>query len=92
MKRIVMMLSALCALTGNSSAADDLARNVAVPASHYKPQAVEVSLAAQRLGSVLQAALAGSDKPLALSEKDGRINFAVQPNPVATVALKGAKP
>ena len=63
-----------------------------VPATNYQPQPVEISLAAQRLGDPHQATLAGNDKPLALSEKDGRINFVVQPNPVATIVLKGTKP
>ena len=63
-----------------------------VTATNYQPQPVEISLAAQRLGDQRQATLAGSDKPLAFSEKGGRIHFVVQPDPVATVVLKGAKP
>jgi hypothetical protein len=65
--------------------------DAAVPATNYRPQQMEISLAAQRLGRVRQAMLVGSDKALALSETDGRICFTVQPDPVATVVLKGAK-
>jgi hypothetical protein len=66
--------------------------DAAVPATNYKPQAMEISLAAQRFGNIQQASLAGSNKPLAMLEKDGRVNFVVQPDPVASVLLKGAKP
>jgi len=65
--------------------------DAAVPASNYQPASVEISLAAQQLGDRNQATLAGSDKALTLSEKDGRLSFVVQPNPVATVVFKGRK-
>jgi hypothetical protein len=64
--------------------------DAAVPASNYKPQAVTISLAAQRLGNIRRATLAGSGKALTLSEKDGRLSFVIEPDPVATVVLKGA--
>jgi hypothetical protein len=44
-----------------------------------------------QLGGRNQATLAGSDSALKLSEKDGRLSFVVQPNPVATVVFKGGK-
>jgi len=65
--------------------------DAAVPAKDYQPKSVEISLAARHLGGRRQATLAGSDKALALSEKDGRLHFTVQPAPVATVVFKGAK-
>ncbi len=65
--------------------------DAAVPPKDYQPKLVEVSLAARQLGGRCQATLAGSDKAVALSEKDGRLHFTVQPAPVATVVLQGAK-
>jgi len=65
--------------------------DAAVPATNYQLRQVEISLAAQRLGGACQATLAGRNKTLTLSEKGGRICFAVQPDPVATVVLKGVK-
>lgn len=62
--------------------------DAAVPAEKYEPKTVEVSLARWPLGSRNQAILVGSDQPLTLSEKDGRLTFTVQPNPVATVVFK----
>jgi len=59
-----------------------------VPAAGYPPRRIEVSLAAQRLGSPKQATLVGSDQPLALSQDAGRINFVVQPAPVSTIVLR----
>jgi hypothetical protein len=65
--------------------------DAAVPAANYQPAVVEISLAAQQLGGRNQAMLAGGDKALTLSEKEGRLHFTVQPNPVATVVMKRAK-
>jgi hypothetical protein len=65
--------------------------DAAVPAKDYQPKSIEVSLVARHLGPRCQATLAGSDKAVALSEKDGRLYFTVQPAPVATVVLQGAK-
>lgn len=62
--------------------------DAAVPARDYKPQAVEISLAAKYLGDVQQATLAGSDKPIPISKDGGRLRFVVQPNPVASVVLR----
>jgi hypothetical protein len=63
--------------------------DAAVPAKDYQPKPVEILLAAR---GVQHAVLAGKDKTLALTEKDGRLGFTVQPDPVATVVLKGARP
>ena len=65
--------------------------DAAVPATQYQSQLIEVSLTARQLGGRCQATLAGSDKVLTLSEKEGRIHFSVQPNPVATIVFNGAK-
>lgn len=65
--------------------------DAAVPASSYKPQAVEIALARQRVGGMGRATLVGDDRTLTLSEKDGRIHFTVRPDPVATVVMRGAK-
>ena len=65
--------------------------DAAVPADKYQPASVEISLAAQPLGGRNRAMLAGTDKTLAVSEKNGRLSFLVQPNPVATVVFKGGK-
>jgi hypothetical protein len=64
--------------------------DAAVPASDYKPVPVEISLAADRVGHPKRITLADDDKAVAVSEENGRIKFTVQPNPVATVVLKGA--
>lgn len=65
--------------------------DAAAPASNYQPVSAEGSLATQQLGGRNQATLASSDKSLKVSEKDGRLNVVVQPNPVATVVFQGAK-
>jgi hypothetical protein len=59
-----------------------------VTAANYKPQTVEISLALQRLGRLREATRAGSGKPLKFSEANGRIAFALCPDPVATAVLK----
>jgi hypothetical protein len=59
-----------------------------VPAASYQPQQVEISLAAERLGNPKQATVVGTDRPLTVTEDGGRISFVVQPDPVASVALR----
>jgi hypothetical protein len=66
--------------------------DAAVPAKDYRPQTIQVSLASGQLGARRQATLAGSDKPLRLLDKGGRLDFSVEPDPVATVVFRGAKP
>ncbi len=65
--------------------------DAAVPAKDYHPKTVEISLAIRQLVEQPQATLIGNDETLTLSEKDGRIHFTVEPAPVATVVLQGAK-
>ncbi len=59
-----------------------------VPARNYKSRPVSISPAAARLGNPQRAVLAAADKPLALLNCDGRLSFAVQPDPVATIIFK----
>ena len=59
-----------------------------VPATAHQPPTVSVSLAGRLLGSRRQATLVGSDKPVTLSQQNGRFDFTVQPNPVATVVFQ----
>jgi alpha-L-fucosidase len=62
-----------------------------VPATDYQPVAVEISIVAGQLDGHKQATLAGESEILKLSEKDGRFNIVVQPNPVATIIFKNEK-
>ena len=62
--------------------------DAAVPASDYQPETIEVSLAKRQLGARRQATLAGSDRPLRLSERDGRFEFTAEPNPVAAIVFQ----
>ena len=62
--------------------------DAAAPADNYRPQPVEISLAAPRVGTPRQITLAEDRKAVAFSENSGRLEFTVHPHPVATVVLK----
>ncbi|NUQ61282.1 MAG: alpha-L-fucosidase [Pirellulales bacterium] len=62
--------------------------DAAVPRSDYRPQTIEVSLAGRQVAPGSRAVLAGSDRPLALSEEQERVRFTIRPSPVATVVFR----
>ncbi|MHB8897874.1 MAG: discoidin domain-containing protein [Thermoguttaceae bacterium] len=65
--------------------------DAAVPATDYRPKTVTISLAATLVPQECRATQVGSDRPLELTKKDGRVELTVEPAPVATVALQGTR-
>ncbi|MBM4093706.1 MAG: hypothetical protein FJ276_30510 [Planctomycetes bacterium] len=65
--------------------------DAAVPAEHYQPKPVEVSLVTPPGGKRIVAMVVESDKEMTLTEKEGRLQLTVHPAPVATVVLRDAE-
>jgi hypothetical protein len=56
----------------------------------FRPNAVQISLHAERLGGPSEIRLAGAAEPLPTRRDGGAITFTVRPDPVASIVLRSA--